>query len=450
MKFRKFTIWFLVMIIACFAIGCGAQDVEDDNPNEFDPDANLVTELTFFDDFTDIDFSKKEWHLSNRKWGSGFNNGVKAENVAYTDDGVLILSSHGDYYNGPLGEEGIRSGAVIISDRVFGPGRFEVRMKAMPRFGATSAIWTYFYGDADGQHDLNQEIDIELNVDNDFGRVWNTSWHTTDLHASAKVDSPVINNDGEWHTYKIEWHTNPERIDYYIDDIVTYTSTSCVPWCAGNLWIGNWFPPSWAGTPNFATDYMFIDYVKYTPYKNNPFTETESDYLPEGEWPNAPIDDIPLANLISDAGFEGCVDIEADPWAVRGSNTASVVKNEGINYSVAMVVTKNSITYEGVPVQEITGMNEGFELTLKANAKLSSGAKGYIQIDFKPLDQKKLGEEKLYFDISDIGCTPEKYYEKELTFTVPKDCKRLEICLVVEEGNIAFDDLFLCHSKFLK
>ena len=97
-----------------------------------------------------------------------------------------------------------------------------------------------------------------------------------------------------------------------------------------------------------------------------------------------------------------------------GARSRFGYKNEGINGSAAMVVTKNSVTYEGVPVQEITGMSEGFELTLKANAKLSSGAKGYVQIDFKPLDQKKLGEEKLYFDISDIGCTSGEYCERSL------------------------------------
>ena len=46
------------------------------------------------------------------------------------------------------------------------------------------------------------------------------------------------------------------RVDYYIDDVHMYTSYSNVPYVAGAINIGNWFPDSWAGDADFEEDYM--------------------------------------------------------------------------------------------------------------------------------------------------------------------------------------------------
>ena len=43
----------------------------------------------------------------------------------------------------------------------------------MPRFGATTAFWTFNYLDG-----INSEIDFEFNVNNDFSTVWLTNWLT--------------------------------------------------------------------------------------------------------------------------------------------------------------------------------------------------------------------------------------------------------------------------------
>lgn len=434
MTFKRYITGILVLaMFSMLLVGCADGSAKE---NTFDPEENLVYEKEFFDDFTDRDYSASAWTVSNKRWGSGFNNGVKASNVNYTEDGILVLQANGDYYSGELGENGKRSGAAIVSNQVFGPGRFEVRMKVLPRFGATSAIWTFFYGDADGQKDLNQEIDIELNVGNDFTEVWNTSWHTTKSKATSKYDSHTINNDGNWHTYVIEWHTNPERIDYYIDDELTCSSSSLVPWCAGRLWIGCWFPEAWAGEPDFETDYMLVDYVRYIPYANNPCTVTNPEIGAYGEYPTEPIE-LPVANLISNGDMEG----DASAW-IRTSDTKSkVVEGVGQNGTKGLLIPTQDIAY-----QFVTGMYEGFEVTLDFNAKLESAdSEAYILVECRPLASTVI--ETIRIDVSSQGeISEDGFVSQSETFTLPEGCKRLEISLICQEGSVVFDDIHMNKS----
>lgn len=423
----------IISVLALLLSGCGGSSKKE---KEFDPEKNLVYEKGFFDDFTNRDYSAKAWTVANQKWGSGYNNGVKASNVNYTKDGILVLQANGDYYAGELGENGKRSGAAIISNQVFGPGRFEVKMKVLPRFGATSAIWTFFYGDADGRKDLNQEIDIELNVGNDFTEVWNTSWHTTKSKATSKYNSHTINNDGEWHTYKIEWHTNPERIDYYIDEELTCSSSSMVPWCAGRLWIGCWFPDAWAGEPDFETDYMLVDYVRYIPYQNNPCTVTNPKIGAYGEYPSTPIE-LPVANLISNGDMEG----DASAW-IRTSDTKScVLDGTGTGKSKGLAIPNADMAY-----QFVTGMYEGFEITLDFNAKLKEpGTEAYILVECRPLASTVI--ETIRIDILAEGeKTEDGFIKQSRTFVLPEGCKRLEVSLICQKGSVVFDDLYMSKS----
>ena len=434
MFMKRFTaVMAVISMLTLLLTGCG-----DDSPTEevFDPEENLAYEKEFFDDFTDRDYSAEVWTVANTRWGSGYNNGVKASNVNYTEDGILILQANGDYYAGELGENGKRSGAAIISNQVFGPGRFEVKMKVLPRFGATSAIWTFFYGEADGQKDLNQEIDIELNVGNDFTEVWNTSWHTTKSKATSKYNSHTINNDGEWHTYKIEWHTNPERIDYYIDDELTCFSSSMVPWCAGRLWIGCWFPDAWAGEPDFETDYMLVDYVRYIPYENNPCTVTNPEIGAYGEYPSDPVE-LPAANLISNGDMEG----DSSAWIRTSETKSKVVDGTGIDGSKGLVIPTEDMAY-----QFVTGMYEGFEVTLDFSAKLEKPeTEAYVLVECRPLASTVISTIRI--DVSAEGeISEDGFITQSESFVLPEGCKRLEISLICQQGSVVFDDLHMSKS----
>lgn len=51
-----------------------------------------------------------------------------------------------------------------------------------------------------------------------------------------------------------------------------------IPFYAGRLWIGAWFPNAWAGEANFAEEQMEVDYVKFTPFD-------EVYECPDESWP---------------------------------------------------------------------------------------------------------------------------------------------------------------------
>ncbi|MDO9628861.1 MAG: glycoside hydrolase family 16 protein [Acholeplasmataceae bacterium] len=427
----KKIVFVMILVGSIFFASC----TKGEETDEFNPDDNLDLDNIFFDNFENgIDINN--WEIANTKWGTT-NNGVIAQNVHYTDDGVVVLQANGDYYAGPHkgynSNSGTRTGAALISNEAFGPGRFEVRMKALPRFGATSAFWTFYYNH---ELSLNQEIDIELNVNNSFRSIWTTNWVTlTDTDHRQHV-TDIVHNDGEWHTYKFEWHTNPARIDYYVDDILLHTSDYNIPNYAGRLWIGHWFPDGWAGTPDFETDYMFVDWIRYTPYLDNPYIETaggRSNF--PSHYPTAPIE-MPLNNLISNPGFEG----SPDAWRKTATSLVEIVSNQGINNSKALFVPKDDIVY-----QFVTGMDETFEVTLWVKVKLEHlDDAGMVLIEARPLETTRIESYSLTFDKNDPNFVLGEYYMKEMTIDLPVGTRRLEVSLIGTAGNgIYFDDLYL-------
>jgi beta-glucanase (GH16 family) len=423
----------IILLMLVVLIGCKA---EDNDKKLFNPDDNLDLENIFFDDFKNgIDIDK--WEIAYQQWGYG-NNGVIHKNVNYTEDGIVVLQANGDLYAGDFtgvnSTDGRRTGGALITNEAFGPGRYEVRMKVLPRFGATTAFWTYYYHHAT---DENHEIDIEINVNNDFRETWFTNWLTVDDSEHRKVNTEVVHNDGEWHTYKFEWHTNPERIDYYIDDVLLHTSYSRIPTFAGRLWVGNWFPNGWAGTPDFETDYTLIDWVRFTPYLNNPYVETDGgrSNFPN-EYPTEPIE-LPQNNLVSNAGFEG----REEAWRKETTSSVQIVEEEGINGSNALFVPHDDITY-----QFITGMDETFEMIIKVSGKFDEATSdgGYVLIDAMPLDTRILESFIIHFDSSDDDFVDGEYYEKILTFSLPEGTRRIKLNLIGgSTGGIYFDNLYM-------
>ena len=99
---------------------------------------------------------------------------------------MLVFSGNGGYYTSAdvqgvgARKDGSLTGGALISKFVTGPGRYQVKMKVLPRLGACSAFWTYCDDTKGGNH----EIDIELPGGKDhssvisFENVLNTNYIT--------------------------------------------------------------------------------------------------------------------------------------------------------------------------------------------------------------------------------------------------------------------------------
>ena len=296
----------------------------------------LDYENAFFDDFTG-GVSYEDWYINKQAWGNG-NGGVIPENVNYTDEGVLVLSGNGEYYTagdvrgvGAI-KDGRLTGAALTSKFITGPGRYQIKMKVLPRLGACSAFWTYCYDKETGG---NHEIDIELPGGKSssmitFENVLNTNYITEDMNNSQDMNVTTANgervalNDGEWHTFGFDWYTleqgedenllgddaNIGKVVYYIDGKITAISDFFVPYYQARLWLGVWFPnnTSFVGDANFASDCMYVDWVQYVPFKDQPCVEyspllSEGQVASKSEYPTSPVATTSV-NKVANGDFE--------------------------------------------------------------------------------------------------------------------------------------------------
>lgn len=97
------------------------------------------------------------------------------------------------------------------------------------------------------------------------------------------------------------------RVEFYFDDVLVYTSKEYIPTNAGRLWLGLWFPNSWAGTPDFETSDFEIDSVKITPFHEAGDTAQNETY-PEDGWGN--LEDISHKSSVQgDVNADGVFDV---------------------------------------------------------------------------------------------------------------------------------------------
>jgi len=105
-------------------------------------------------------------------------------------------------------------------------------------------------------------------------------------------------NDGQFHTYRFDWHTASDtvlsqRVEFYIDGVLKQTNHAHVPTIGGRFWIGLWFP-AWAGTPDFNTQSLDVDWVRITPFDESGDRYVAESYPDDGWWtPRPPADGIP-------------------------------------------------------------------------------------------------------------------------------------------------------------
>lgn len=187
---------------------------------------------------------------------------------------------------------GVRTGGAIASRRYFGPGSYEIRLKVAGELGVCSAVWTFFYNDDDncsnGDPIINHEIDIELPGSKLFAQIYTSfdvlifiltidllistffsltgpssaaeninfaqaltnTWigELESLYTTGYTPLPVNVDDGEFHTYKFDWHTDAadRRVEFYLDANHLVTITDNVPFYPGRLWIGKYFHVAWS------------------------------------------------------------------------------------------------------------------------------------------------------------------------------------------------------------
>ena len=280
----------------------------------------------FFDDFTN-GVNYDNWIISEDCWGSN-KGGLTVKNLFYTDQGTILLRANGNYYSGDevkgygSVKDGRCTGASLVSKFVTGPGRYQVKMKPMPRLGGCTAFWTYSNRPVTGAENDNHEIDIELpggmrHGIHSFKYMMNTNYITEtymdncDFNIGEVTNNKVVNlNDGNFHVFGFDWYTNPEVLVYYVDNVVTCVSEIFIPYLLTRLWVAVWISISDAfmGAPNFESDYMEIDWIKYIPFDNTqPYTECDVDAVsisaPREAYPTTPVS-YPKVNKIANGDFE--------------------------------------------------------------------------------------------------------------------------------------------------
>lgn len=348
------------VLASCALAGCA--DKETPSPLEAGMPVRVLDGVEFdydnmfFDDFTG-GVDKDNWYIGKQAWGANGNGGVVPQNVNYTDDGILVLTGNGEYYTAGdvrgvgTRRDGTLAGAALISKFVTQAGRYEVKMKVLPRLGACNAFWTFAY---DNDTRANHEIDIELPGGTHAGiisyeRLLNTNYLTEggnesqDTAISDVTDGNITSfADGEWHTFGFDWYTlepselgagldeardgeeneNSQadadgdvslgKVVYFADGVVTAVSDAFIPYMQARLWLGVWFPnnPGFVGDARFESDNMYVDWIRYTPFKDQPYKEfvppLAGDVASEQEYPSAPIA-IGTVNKIANGDFEYCL-----------------------------------------------------------------------------------------------------------------------------------------------
>ena len=331
-----------------------------------------VSSTAFYDDFGSGIVDASKWYAARRNfdsWHAYYSGGVVPENL-YVRNGVLQCEAHGDLYQGTVAgfdesgkERFTRVGACAVTRDFFASGRYEIRAKVAPVLGVCSAMWTYA-----GGTNKNQEIDFQMpgrpasaNENIDFGHaLCNTICGEKNYECQkAFVSLAESQDDGNFHTYRFDWHTGgadhgtniTARVEFYVDGVLVRTNTSHVPTRAARFWVGAWFPKDWAGTPSFDTRIFEVDWVRITPF-NEANDEEPEEGVDHSTWLVEPTNVVPpelwavgspvewdvMARLnengelvLSGSGavkdFSSAADV---PWAAVASSIKSLVLGEGI------------------------------------------------------------------------------------------------------------------------
>ena len=308
----------------------------------------------FYEDFSGFELATDKWLIAEKNWGGtvtvdgveqDYNGGVIADNVAVRD-GNLILTGLGNNYTGGLRginrdkssrTDGKRCGGAVATREYFGSGSYEIRAKIAPELGCCSAMWTFEYEEDYSGGELkitNHEIDIEFpgrDANNDFSlsHVLCTTWLTEEDYKTYSVYCGD-QTDGEFHTYRFDWHTGDEeetpRVEYYFDGELIHTATEYIPTNESRFWLGLWFPKGWAGTPDFGQTEFEVDYVKITPFHESGDTPQHESY-PENGWADA---ELPKGWLLWHS-YKSYADLDSELYLRTPDGTVRTVSGDFIH-----------------------------------------------------------------------------------------------------------------------
>jgi beta-glucanase (GH16 family) len=210
----------------CFE-GYHAEDgqcVEDD-PICFAPSdypENLTYELVFSDEFDGNTLDESVWNLE--LFGGGGNN----ENVLYTEnnhivsDGYLTITAKHEQVND---WDYTSSRLTTKNHQYWKYGKVEIRAQIPDGLGTWPAIWMLPEQNAYGIWPNSGEIDIMEHVGYDLNKIFGTIHTRLYNHKYGSQKGGFIDDFDDvttvFHTYSIEWL--PDKIVFYMDDIVYYT-----------------------------------------------------------------------------------------------------------------------------------------------------------------------------------------------------------------------------------
>jgi beta-glucanase (GH16 family) len=251
---------------------------------------NTITDELISEDFSLPVLDPCTWVVVQANWGGqqnghDYNGGVLAENVSVRD-GLLVLRAHGNAYRGPsrginldgsVRRDGKRTGAAIMTRQRYQGGRFEARFRAIKRPGAVSALWTFFYDQSAEGVIRNHEIDIEFpgqahdEAPISFRSATLTTWTGLQPGQTTAAFAAVFHKliDSDLHILRFDWRPKTlawsGAVSFYIDGRLKHVTRHNVPSEPGNVWLGAWFPPVWAGEPEFDEAEMIVDWVHIIP-----------------------------------------------------------------------------------------------------------------------------------------------------------------------------------------
>lgn len=359
----------------------------------------ILEDQIFYDDFSE-GVSKKYYSSSGpgRGWGVAEGervNYMNPANISWTNDeevvaqaggtgGIVSMQVNGDLYPD---EKRRREGTCLITKQAFGPGLYEVRFKTVPRLGAVTALWTYWNGGGSTFEDnAYSEIDVEMPMKADY-RQWSATVYKKYISAgmmeqgtaTIKTEDGNGLNDGNWHTFAFEWRTDSENgdnaVQYYVDGVPSVRIEGYTPEYTATFWMGAWFPdnPTWIGSPEFETAFMYIDYVKIIPYDDPIKTGSRGQFdMSATGTLGTDLGSIPLPgnNYIANGKFQN---LDANEKLIGW--TAIKKDDELTSTSEGLVLAEGKGAYQVITGQYV---NTPYTLSAKVDVTGSGNCKVYV------------------------------------------------------------------------
>jgi hypothetical protein len=410
----------------------------------------VLEDQIFFDDFSD-GVSKKYYTSSGpgRGWGVAEGerpNYMNPANISWTTDeeivaeaggtgGIVSMQVNGDLYP----EEGRRrEGTCLITKKAFGPGLYEIRFKTVPRLGAVTAFWTYWNGGGSTlQDNAYSEIDIEMPMKADY-RQWSATVYKKYISAgmmeqgtaTIKTEDGSGLNDGSWHTFAFEWRTDTENgdnaVQYYVDGVPSVRIEGYTPEYTATFWMGAWFPdnPTWIGSPEFETAFMYIDYVRITPYADPIKTGARGSFDMSATGTigtNLGSNPLPENNYIANGNFQNLdSNNKIVGWLPQNTNDVLAKTIAGLT------LAEGKGAYQIISGQYV---NTSYKLSAKIDVTGSGTCKVYVVEYFGTV--KLATSTKLEFTESDRN-------EKTLDYTITKsNASVIRVYVETESGTTA-------------